>query len=201
MSASDVALAVDAGADAVGVIVAPSSPRRVGADALAGLAAAIPPLVARVGIVTAPSDADASRLRALGFTLQFSGEESAADCERLAAGAPYVKAFHLCVDACGDNLDLPALAGYARALVMFDSRIGAKLGGTGIPFEWNGVASLARRRPVIISGGLSPDNVAACVRSVRPYAVDVRSGIETGGHKDPEKMRAFVQAVREADAG
>ncbi len=201
MSASDVALAVEAGVDAVGVIVAPSSPRYVGADALTALAEAIPPLVARIGVATAPTDTDASRLRGLGFTLQFSGEESSADCGRLAGGAPYIKAFHLCVDAPDDTLNLAALADYSSlALLMFDSRIGAKLGGTGIPFAWNAIAPLARRRRVIVSGGLTPTNVAACIRSVRPYAVDVRSGIETGGRKDPEKMRAFVQAVREADA-
>jgi len=200
-SASDVALAVAAGVDAVGVIIVPASPRYVEPGALASLADAIPPFVARIGVVTAPGDAVASRLRALGFTLQFSDEESPADCARLADNAAYIKAFHLPVDARVESLDVAAFERYRGALWMFDSRVGEKRGGTGIPFAWTALGPLAQRRPITVSGGLTPSNVAACVRTVRPYAVDVRSGIETSDRKDPEKMRAFVEAVRRADEG
>jgi phosphoribosylanthranilate isomerase len=82
---------------------------------------------------------------------------------------------------------------------MFDSTVRGKLGGTGIAFDWERIVTIARARRVIVSGGLTPENVAACVRTVRPYAVDVRSGVESGGRKDISKMRAFVRAVREAD--
>ena len=196
---AEVALAVEAGADAVGVIVAAASPRMVERAVLPELAASIPPYVSRVGVVTSPSEADAATLRALGFTLQFSGEELPAQCERLAAGHAYVKAFHLRDDTTYDAVDFDELAAYEGALWMFDSRVGQKLGGTGVPFVWELVAPVARRRRIVVSGGLTPENVGACVRAVRPYAVDTRSGVETDGRKDPRKMQAFVRAVREAD--
>ncbi len=198
-SPSDIALAVEAGADAVGVILVPASPRRVEPDALPALAAAIPPFVSRVAVVASPSAHDASLLGALGFTLQFSGEESAVECEALADGRRYIKAFHVSDARALDDAHVASFDGNVDALWMFDSRVGAKLGGTGVTFAWDLVAPVARMRPVVVSGGLTPDNVASCVRCLRPYAVDVRNGIETEGRTDKAKMRAFVRAVREAD--
>ena len=197
-SPRDVALAVAAGADAVGVIAA-ESPRRVAEADLPRLAAAVPPFVDRIAVVVDPSDREAALLRALGFTLQFSGDEPADRCEQLADGLPYVKAFHLPPEAAGP----PAagdLAAYGRALWMFDTRVAGRRGGTGVPFGWAAVAGVARERDVVVAGGLTPENVGACVRAVRPYAVDTRGGVETADAKDVEKMRAFVRAVREADA-
>ena len=198
-NAEDIALGVEAGADAIGVILAASSPRAVDPSVLPALVTAIPPYVSRIGVVTSPSEREAATLRALGFTLQFSGEERPAECQRFAGGQPYVKAFHLRDDTAYHAADFEELTAYENALWMFDSRVGDKLGGTGVPFVWELVAPVARHRPVVVSGGLTPDNVGACVRAVRPYAVDTRSGIETGGRKDPEKMHAFVRAVRSAD--
>jgi indole-3-glycerol phosphate synthase/phosphoribosylanthranilate isomerase/anthranilate synthase/indole-3-glycerol phosphate synthase/phosphoribosylanthranilate isomerase len=196
-SLRDVELAVAAGADAIGVIVA-ESPRRVPLERVGELAAAIPPFVSKVGVmVNQPADV-AETLRGEGFTLQFSGEESAAACERMAGGARYVKAFHL--NAGSADFDETRLAPYAHALALFDSRVGEARGGTGVAFAWNAVRGVAARRAIVVSGGLTPENVGACVRALRPYAVDVRSGVETGGEKDPEKMRAFVRAVRDVDA-
>ncbi|MBC5798880.1 MAG: phosphoribosylanthranilate isomerase [Candidatus Eremiobacteraeota bacterium] len=199
-SVADIALAVEAGADAVGVILAPASPRKVTVDALPILAAAIPPLVTRVGVVTSPSESDAARLQALGFTLQFSGEESAADCRRLAGGRPYIKTFHVSEDGSHADAAFERLAEYRDALAMLDTRSGGRFGGTGVSFPWNVAAPLARSRRVVISGGLSAANVGACIRMLRPYAVDVRGGIETDDRKDAGKMHAFVRAVRQADA-
>ncbi len=262
-SAADIALAVEAGADAIGVILAPSSPRRVELAACPLLAAAIPPFVTKVAVVTSPTRGDAERLRALGFLLQFSGDESPAECEQRAAGSTYLKVFHLgarrtCptgddgrigrqaernrfdeVESLGARRTCPmgddgrigrqaerngfdeveslgddppdavadpnrfnqagTLAEYTTAIPMFDSRVGGKHGGTGKTFAWDIVAPLARRRPIIISGGLHPANVAACVQQLHPYAVDVRSGIESNGRKDAHKMRAFARAVMEVD--
>ena len=197
-SAADIALAVEAGADAVGIIVAPS-PRRVSLDLLPALAAAVPAFVSKIGVLAGQGEAEANVLRALGFTLQFSGDEPAAECERLAQGSAYLKAFHV---RPGDGERVPDLDGrreYRNAMWMFDSRIDARYGGTGVPFIWHAVQAAASRRPIVVSGGLTPANVAACVRAVRPHAVDVRSGIETAGRKDREKLFAFVRAVREAD--
>jgi indole-3-glycerol phosphate synthase/phosphoribosylanthranilate isomerase/anthranilate synthase/indole-3-glycerol phosphate synthase/phosphoribosylanthranilate isomerase len=198
-SVDDIALGVEAGADALGVIVAESS-RRVSLERAAELAAAIPPFVSKVGVLMNQAGDVAQALRAGGFTLQFSGEEAAESCERMAGGEPYLKAFHVTPDTPPDAFDEARLAPYARALCLFDSRVGDARGGTGVTFAWSLLENVAARRPIVVSGGLTPENVGACVRALRPYAVDVRSGVETGGEKDPEKMRAFVRAVREADA-
>jgi len=196
---AEAALAAEAGADAIGVILA-ESPRRVEATALPELAAAVPPFITKVGVLAGAAEGEAARLRALGFVLQFSGSESPALCERTSAGATYIKAFHVRRGISYDAADFAPLEEYAHALWMFDAKPDERLGGSGTTFMWDIVEPLARRRRVIIAGGLTPENVGACVRAVRPFAVDVRSGIETGDAKDPEKMRAFVRAVREADA-
>jgi phosphoribosylanthranilate isomerase len=194
-SAADVALAVAAGADAVGVILAPSS-RRVALERLPDIAAAIPPLVSRVGVVADQSGDEIALLRALGFTLQFSGDESPETCERLAAGEPYIKVFHVGADG---DIDLARCASYERATWMVDTRVPGVRGGSGVPFDWRIAEPATRLRPTIVSGGLHAENVADCIRSLRPYAVDVRSGIETNGEKDAEKMSAFVRSVALAD--
>jgi phosphoribosylanthranilate isomerase len=195
--AADVALACDAGADAVGVIVA-DSPRRVALERIAEIAYAVPPFMAKIGVVADPQPEEVAELRRHGFLLQFSGNESAEACEELSRGAGYVKTFH--IDGDSGRADLAQLESYRHATPMFDTRVAGKAGGTGVPFPWRIVESVAKRRPVVVSGGLTAANVGACVRSLRPYAVDVRSGIETGGRKDVVKMRDFVRAVREADA-
>jgi len=197
-SARDVALAVEAGADAVGVIVAESA-RRVPLEALEEIAAAIPPLVARIGVLADQGEREAEALRALGFTLQFSGDETPSDCRALARGAPYIKVFH--VDAAAAAVDLERCADYSGALWMFDARAPGVRGGTGTTFDWSLTLPAARARRIVVSGGLTAENAGACVSAVHPYAVDVRSGIETDGEKDPAKMRAFVGAVLRASGG
>jgi phosphoribosylanthranilate isomerase len=194
-SPEDVELAVAAGADAVGVICA-ESPRRVALDDLPAIAASIPPYVFRVGVIADQTQREADALRALGFTLQFSGDESPAECEALSGGDPYIKVFH--VDAATGLLDVAACAAYTRALWMLDTRVAAFRGGTGVTFDWGAAEPFVRSRRVVVSGGLTPENVGACVRALGPYAVDVRSGIETGGCKDGDKMRAFMVAVANA---
>lgn len=198
-SPADVALAVEAGADAIGAIVSPS-PRRVSAERLPEILAAVPPYVTAVAVSTGETDVDLAALARGGVLLQFSGRETAAACEGLAAGRRYVKAFHVRAEDARPAIERGALDAYPNALWMFDSSVAGSFGGTGHAFDWNLVAALARERPIVISGGLTPSNVGACIRAVRPYAVDVRSGIETDGRKDADKMRDFVRAVREADS-
>jgi phosphoribosylanthranilate isomerase len=90
---------------------------------------------------------------------------------------------------------------FAHATWLFDTAgDDGRSGGTGRTFAWDEVARLRGAHAVVISGGLTPENVGACVRTARPYAVDVRSGVETDGRKDPRKVRAFIAAVRDADA-
>jgi phosphoribosylanthranilate isomerase len=202
MSAHDVDMALAFGVDAVGVIFATSSPRYVALDAALAIAQAAPAFISLVGVFVEPSSADVRAARAAGFLPQFSGNEAPAACASAAAG-PYIKVFHLpaAPSPAPEPVAFAAVAdAYAGATWMFDTSVAGKHGGTGRAFDWRLARVLAGERRIIISGGLTPANVGDCIRRVRPYAVDVRSGIETAGVKDPEKMRAFVRAVKEADA-
>ncbi|HEY9179436.1 MAG TPA: hypothetical protein VIO32_01875, partial [Candidatus Baltobacteraceae bacterium] len=88
---------------------------------------------------------------------------------------------------------------HPRAILLFDTITNGQRGGTGVTFPWRTIAPVARQRQVVVGGGLTPENVSNCVRTVRPFGVDVRTGIETNGRKDLTKMRAFVQAVKDTD--
>jgi len=197
----DVALAVEAGADAVGIIVAPSE-RRVSLERAQEIARVIPPFVAGFGVVDdRMAETAAPALRALGLALQFCGPAGPVACRRHAAGRPYVKVLR--VGAGGAIEDEPGGFGpgdYPDAVLLLDTAAPGRLGGSGQSFPWEGARALASGRRVAIAGGLTPDNVGACVRALRPFAVDVRSGVERAGRKDMALMRAFVEAVREADA-
>jgi phosphoribosylanthranilate isomerase len=195
-----VAVAVAAGADAVGFIFAPESARLLALHEAAALVRAVPAFVTPIAVFVDPSAADVEAVAALGAVPQFSGDESSERVAMLAAGR-HIKAVHFASGTTYAPADAERLAAqFPFATIMFDSRVGSRHGGTGTVFAWDAIVALARRRPVIVSGGLTPDNVADCVRTVRPFAVDVRSGVETDGKKDPAKVRAFVRAVRETDA-
>jgi phosphoribosylanthranilate isomerase len=198
-SAADIGLAVAAGADAVGVIVARSE-RQVTLEQAATIARAIPPFVSAVAVL-GDDIGDADALRALGFTLQFSAPTPPADCERASAGRPYIKAFHVTpdgqIDVGAPELDLFA---YENAVWLFDAASPGRYGGSGIAFRWEALGELAERRPLVIAGGLTAENVGTVVRTLRPFAVDARSGVERDGAKDAERMQAFVRAVVAADA-
>jgi len=198
-SAGDVALAIEAGADAVGVILAEESERRIGITRLHDIAEHIPALVSLVAVFVDPPAALVDEALKLGATPQFHGFEPAESCEAFAAG-PYLKAFHVRADRPQTRAEFDAFARpFAHATWLFDTAgAGGRSGGTGRTFAWEKARELAGERRFVVSGGLTPQNVGDCVRAVRPYAVDVRSGVETNGMKDPEKVRAFVRAVREA---
>ena len=197
-TAEEAVLAIDAGADAIGVILA-DSPRRVSLERAREIARGIPAFVCTVAVFVDPTFAQVDEAVRIGCVPQFCGGESPEECERAAPGS-YIKVCRVDVK----NADAAAIAAYAerypRATLLFDSHVAGKHGGTGIAFAWESVRAIAALRRVIVSGGLTPENVGECVRCVRPYAVDVRSGVETNGQKDPERIAAFVRAVREADA-
>ena len=111
-----------------------------------------------------------------------------------------IKTIHVAQDATDSAAVERAGNEHPRAILLFDTIAGGQSGGTGITFPWRTIAPIARERQVIVGGGLTPQNVSNCVRTIRPFGVDVRSGIETDGRKDLSKMRAFVQAVKETDA-
>ncbi len=199
-SADDVALAVDAGADAVGVILAEQSERRVGLDRFRGIAQSVPALTTLVAVFVDPPASLVDEALKAGAIPQFHGHEPAEACEAFAAG-PYLKAYHVDAVRPPSRAEFGAFARpFEHATWMFDAAgADGRSGGTGRTFAWDIAADLAGGRRFVVSGGLTPENVGACVRAVRPYAVDVRSGVETNGKKDPDKVRAFVRAVRGAD--
>ena len=198
-SAAEVELAVAAGADAVGLIFAPS-PRRISPEQAAIAAVGVPAEVAVVGVFVDPTQAFLEHALTLIPRLipQFSGSETPQLCRHLRR--PYLKVFPVPSEAPPGAGDLaPALGRYPDALPVFETA-SPQRGGSGRSFDWTRVARLIAERPSVVSGGLNPGNVGDCVSRVRPYGVDVRSGVESRGSKDPQKLDDFMRAVREADA-
>lgn len=196
----DVALAEaawGAGADAIGLVFHPPSPRHVTLAQAAEIAATAPAYVTVVGLFVDPAEAtvrEALREVRLG-ALQFHGDESPAFCARF--GLPWVKAVRV-----GKGTDLIEFANVfsdASALLL-DADVAGQHGGTGQAFDWSLVPGRLRR-PVVLSGGLNPGNVGAGIAALRPWAVDVSSGVErTRGLKDAGLISQFVRSVRDADA-
>jgi phosphoribosylanthranilate isomerase len=159
----------------------------------------VPAFVSVVGVLVNPEPELAAEVLALGCVLQFSGDETPEFCAAVSGGR-YVKALHFVHGTSYTAAGAEAMAArYPDADLLFDSRAGALYGGTGTSFDWPLVEAIARRRRVIVSGGLGPENVAEAVASVRPFGVDVRTGVERNGAKDRSMMRAFVRAVRDTD--
>ena len=197
-SVDEARMVIDAGVDAIGMIFAESE-RKVSLETAKAIALSTPAWVTLVGVFTNAPASEIVNALLLGLIPQFSGSEMPEYCERATSVfGRYLKVFH--IDPALDYLpeDFAELDAYEHATFMFDTRVGNKAGGTGVPFDWGVVKGL--NRPAIVAGGLTPENVGACVRHVRPFGVDVRSGVETNGAKDEAKVRAFVRAVREADA-
>jgi phosphoribosylanthranilate isomerase len=195
--ACDLNAALDAGADAVGFVFYPPSPRCLRTDAAAELVRGTPPFVTRVGLFVNAEPAEVrSILKAVPLDLlQFHGEEPADYCEQF--GLPYIKAARVRPEL--DLLEFARAYPSARGLLL-DAWVEA-YGGVGQSFDWSlipGDLSL----PVVLSGGLHAGNVAEAVANIQPWAVDVSSGVEVAkGIKDADKIAAFMAAVRTADAG
>ncbi|MEO6064310.1 MAG: phosphoribosylanthranilate isomerase [Lysobacterales bacterium] len=198
--AEDVELACALGVDALGFIFAPRSSRVLGIEQARVLVAAAPPRVTRVGLfLDAPSVAVRAVLDRVALEyLQFHGDESADFCEQF--GRPYLKAV-----AMGDATEpMDTVAAHPNASgFVFDAHARGGSGGGGVPFDWSRLPppATAGSKPVsILAGGLSAENVFEAVKQVRPWAVDVVSGIESApGHKDAARMRAFINEVERAD--
>jgi phosphoribosylanthranilate isomerase len=187
-------MAAEAGADAFGMIFAPS-PRRISFESAQEIARRAPPTIAPVAVFVNPADSDVDAVRELfpSAFLQFSGDETPDFVGRY--GDHAIKAIHI-----DDRTTLveERCERFPAAIVLFDARQDGMAGGTGRTFDWNQIVPIVAKRRVVIAGGLSPENVAECVRQAHPFGVDVRTGIETDGRKDPAKMREFVRAVRGA---
>jgi phosphoribosylanthranilate isomerase len=200
----DIACAIEAGADAVGLIFYPHSKRHVTLEQAARLRRAVPAFVDVVALFVNPDDGLVRQvLDHVGpDLLQFHGEESAQDCER--HGHRYLKAFRVGGPGAdtAQRLAQTCAPFHGAAGWLFDSYT-AGYGGSGLSFE-HALLKDVRADPqgarVVLSGGLDPDNVQAAVATLRPWAVDVSSGVEESpGIKSPERIRAFLQAVRRAD--
>ncbi len=186
----DALMAAALGADAVGFVFA-ESPRRLDAEAARAIARALPEPVIRVGIFRDAPREEVVRVveRCELDLLQFHGMEDEEFCE--SCGVPYVKAVAVGVEVPGDY-------GYAGCIALLAEAPGLA-GGSGVTCDWGSAARLAEHRRIILAGGLNPENVAEAIRMVRPFGVDVCSGIEAApGVKDPELMRHFAREVKES---
>ncbi len=198
-SAQDVTLAVETGADAIGLIFAPS-PRRVTQSAARYIAETLPPFITPVGVFVNPTRDEIGRARDIfpDLVIQLSGEESPSFATSV--DGKVIKTIHVDPQTADPAAVERSSNEFPRAIILFDTKDSERAGGTGTTFQWKTIASVARLRQIIVAGGLTPENVGTCVRAIHPYGVDVRSGVETESRKDRAKMRAFVQAVKEADA-
>ncbi len=201
--------AVEAGADFIGLVFAPSK-RRVTPTKAREIVHAVKessgPVYFRTKVVGVFVNAPASQVNEVADFcgldwVQLSGDESWKYCRDVVE--PIIKAIRIGQQSpeelyaelsAGDEL-LPS----RRFIALLDSQVEDKYGGTGESFDWNLAQKVATRFPVIIAGGLDPRNVAKLIEIVRPWGVDVSSGVETGGVKDPAKIKAFIEEVRKAD--
>jgi phosphoribosylanthranilate isomerase len=190
----DALLAVELGADALGFIFYPKSPRYIKVQDAANICNALPPFVAKVGVFVDELEYEIEKAlhECLLNALQFHGDEPPGFCQKFAAKS--IKAIRV-----RDEESLRAAAEYDVDALLLDTYTDESRGGTGRTFDW----SLAVRAkeflsaPIILSGGLTTANVQEAVRKVRPYAVDVASGVEREpGKKDPEKLRRFIELCK-----
>jgi phosphoribosylanthranilate isomerase len=188
----DAAHAVRLGADAIGLVFYPRSPRAVNLQQACQIVRELPPFVTVVGLfVNATSSYIQEVLDTVPIdNLQFHGDESPEECSRY--HRPYIKAIRM-----AEGADLPQLAhtyGNASALLLDTYQIGVP-GGTGQMFDWDRIPE-GLPKAIVLAGGLTPENVTQAVMKVRPYAVDVSGGVEqTKGVKDAAKMAAFMRGV------
>lgn len=194
---ADAVNAAAMGADAIGLVFYADSPRNVDIDTAREIIAALPPFVTTVGLFVDPTpDHINSVLDEVSLDLlQFHGDETPEQCRRFSK--PYIKAVRM-----RDNIILSELIKrYSDAsALLLDAHVEGMVGGTGQQFEWD-LIPYQLDKPIILAGGLDPVNVAAAIRQVQPYAVDVSGGVESvKGVKDRNKIAAFISEVARADS-
>lgn len=190
----DALVAVEAGADALGFVFFSKSPRCVTPEQAAEVIRVLPPFVQAVGLfvneTAAQVNAIADRCRL--DIVQLHGEESPAYCNQIERRV--VKVFRM-----KDRESLATMQEYRVAGYLLDAWSSSAYGGTGHVFDWELIRDAGRCGPLILAGGLTPENVAEAVIRVKPYAVDVSSGVESmPGRKDPARVRAFIARAKEA---
>ena len=191
----DALAAVEAGADAIGLVFYAKSPRAVTVQQARAIISALPPFVTSVGLFVDASRCELGELLdAVPLDLlQFHGDETPADCDGY--HRPYIKALRV---KPGDDIAAQVALYKNASGVLLDTYVPGIPGGTGEAFDWSLVPE-GLSKPVILAGGLTAANVAQAIARVRPYAVDVSGGVELAkGIKDAEKIRAFMQAVKAA---
>lgn len=187
---------IEAGADALGFNFWPSSPRYIAPEEAEPIAAALPPFVSIVGVFvneTAARIVEVARLLRLD-AVQLHGDETPEFCSRL-DWPRKVKAIRVE----GED-DLEKVKEFRASAILLDTKVKGSYGGTGERFDWRLAARATRLAPIILAGGLKLENVREAIDTVRPFAIDVCSGVEARpGHKDLSKLRAFMLEVRKAN--
>jgi len=193
----DAEAAVAAGANALGFIFWPGSPRRIDPYRAKAIVRQLPPYVAAVGVfVNQPSDYVASVASLAHLTaVQLHGDETVAAAR--AVGRPVMKALPLALAADAGQLE----AWPSNMLILLDTHDPVRRGGTGQTIDWESAAAVAARRRVVLAGGLTPDNVAGAIARVRPYGIDISSGVESApGVKDHRKLSALFASFKLASS-
>jgi phosphoribosylanthranilate isomerase len=188
----DAQAAVDAGAQALGFVFWPASPRFIEPARARAIVAELPPFVTAVGVfVNQPVEHVFGVAAAVGLgAVQLHGDERPADAARLAR--PVIKAIPV---GAGNDVDLAEWP--ARVLLLLDVHDPVKRGGTGRTVDWSAAAAIAATRRSMLAGGLTPENVGEAVRRVRPFGIDVSSGVEQApGIKDHDRMRALFRCLQ-----
>lgn len=182
--------AAEAGADAIGMVFAPSR-RQVSPNISREICRAVPPFVSKVGVFV---DEELKKVREIAEfcgldTLQFHGNESLTYCREFSLKV--IKAVRI-----RGNESLTKIQEYAQYTLLLDSFAPGQVGGTGVTFPWKLAMQAGMSQRVILAGGLNEDNVLSAIKAVRPYAVDVSSGVETEGKKDIAKIQRFITTIR-----
>ena len=185
--------AIEAGTDALGFVFVPNTPRYIKPDDAKAIMRQIPPLVTTIGLFV---NAGSTQIRDVAKNcrldaIQLHGNESPELCHSL--NLRIIKAFRI-----KESEPLNILSKFQVDAYLLDTYVKGKLGGTGKTFDWNLAYRAKKYGQIILAGGLNPSNVSTAINQVKPYAVDVSSGVEAEpGRKDPKKVRDFIRTVRE----